>query len=325
MKNIKIYLEIGKGYVIDEDYIKKTLIRKYLNQNKGTKSDSELAQEYERLSDSDDKKKNIKRALDVYKTLKEKVVAKPKESALEGQWKKSKEKKDNERAERFENQKKNRITWFADAWKDNMFGVFKYYGASDQNVVARAAGGVARTSEEIKFRRSDTKDKERSGLILVKNGVRKGEDTWGVFKSYLSGLKSGIKDDLHPDRVNEIGMQEMRRFALMLTRDEDAKTVLGELDYWLNKRNKRSLAAASYTNWVGKDLGPSEMKAFLQVFVNEGALSPEEAGKISADFDSTWFDVAKYIAPRVGILLLMMATTTFIKKSYEEAEGGKGK
>lgn len=220
----------GRGYKIDESYIRQKLTEKFGN-------DTE----------------RIERSVEFHKELTEKVKQKPSKGNLELKW----EKNDKSKAKRARENMKERVVWFNDAWKDYKFGMtftgdtagqFMNRAATGPETVARGAGYCQFTAEVVK----NAMNPGAEGMMwdTAKNVGRSG-DFSGIPK-FLSAIKTPIKGE-DGDLASEVTAEMFQETLLILRRDTAATKLFGREAYSVAKR-KTSIAASFVEEGTAYDL-----------------------------------------------------------------------
>jgi hypothetical protein len=98
--------DTSQKYVIDEKVIQNKLEEKLLPNQQNLTPQEESA-----------RKARIQKAISMYSFIRDSVVSRPKESALEQEWKMSSNKKDNQKYQEAQRKITTRLEWYADSWE----------------------------------------------------------------------------------------------------------------------------------------------------------------------------------------------------------------
>ncbi|MFA9289055.1 MAG: hypothetical protein ACEQSA_04205 [Weeksellaceae bacterium] len=332
----------GKGYVLDEDFMLQTLLKKYFG---GNKTEHELMTQYESLvqqyedtahlistnpeKDSpEDNYLKIRRALDFYRELNKTLLSKPMDSMNDLRIKSE----DPAKYNRLRDFYTNRLNWLSQGYQK---GHYVYGFIDDQahlgtrqladlDIIARNAGATAVTQEAIiKFLDYN----ESGGFWKAAEQIAfKGQDGWETFRTNLIALKDTMEIEMGPDNheVHLVLKDMISQSIYLFAKDRAYRGLTGELRRLITSAKESGSNAEEYwTKWVeGGSMDASEMKAFLRFLGEAQVVPPEMLEEIEKQFNATWFDIGGEIGPKYAFLLMMFIVVTLAKEAYEDIDEG---
>lgn len=181
-----------------------------------------------------EKAEKVKRVKEIYESMTQKIVSKPKEGELETKWKNSTNAKDRKKYQEVRsNHIQNRMRWFSDTWRTGQFGMefttseagqFLNRSASGEELVSRAAGACFDITQSLK-------DYVAGGALLkgITKAVRKGQAGWEeMIKDSMSFYSSAKNEDTG---VAKKLLQKIINWQIMaMRRDSRYSGVYGKWD-----------------------------------------------------------------------------------------------
>lgn len=227
----------------------------------------------------------------------------------------------------------NRAKWFTEKVVEGYHGHISFmadhsplyitYTNTDRRVVARAASDCFDGAENLKTYRGDP-FREGSFLEMLKDAVRKGDETWGSLKSFITkNRKTYVNSIGNPDIFMPVIKDDLRIMLYALSQKGAVRT-LSPIDKWSSWLDPKghSIAAEAWTWWEGHDFNALEIRKFLIVFGKSNGFRPNQIQEFLKEFRATWADVLKEHAVEWGSYLLIYSIATWSSKILKKLEGG---
>lgn len=229
--------------------------------------------------------------------------------------------------------RKNRAKWFTEKVVEGYHGHISFmtdhsplyitYTNTDRRVVARAADDCFQGAENLKTYRGDP-FREGSFLEMLKDAVRKGDETWGSLKSFITkNRKIYVNSIGNPDIFMPAIKDDLRIMLYALSQKGAVRSwcPIEKWSSWLDPKG-HSIAAEAWTWWEGHDFNALEMRKFLIVFGKSNGFRPNQIQEFLKEFRATWADVLKEHAVEWGSYLLIYSIATWSSKILKKLEGG---
>lgn len=197
------------------------------------------------------------------------------------------------------------------------------YTNTDRRVVARAASDCFDGAENLKTYRGDP-FREGSFLEMLKDSVRKGDETWGSLKSFITKNRKTYVNSIGDPDIFMPAIKDDLRIMLYALSQKGAVRTLSPIDKWSSWLDPKghSIAAEAWTWWEAHDFNALEIRKFLIVFGKSNGFQPNQIQEFLKEFRATWGDVLKEHAIEWGSYLLVYSIATWSSKILKKLEGG---
>ncbi len=234
--------------------------------------------------------------------------------------------------ERAKSNRVNRAKWFTEKVLEGYHGHISFmadhsplyitYTNTDRRVVARAADDCFNGAENLKTYRGDP-FREGSFLEMLKDAVRKGDETWGSLKSFITKNRKTYNNSIgNGDIFMPVIKDDLRIMLYALSQKGAVRSLspIGKWASWLDPQG-HSIAAEAWTWWEAHDFNALEMRKFMTVFGKSNGFNPRQIDEFMREFHGTWGDVIKEHALEWGSYLFVYCLATWSSKVLKKLEG----